>query len=307
MDRRTTSDTWVRVDRLVPAVPPAGTRLRLVIDSDVGNEIDDFYAIASALASPDRFDLKGISAAHFNNSRPGAGPGSIEKSVELAHSILDAAGMLDAVKVVHGCPPMQYFGHPSPGDGADFMIEEARAASPDDPLWVVILGAATSSASAILMDPSIAENVRFVFHARSDFTWPTRSVQFNVKGDIHAARTLLASRVPLVWFDTGTHLTIPYALSREVLRPLGRLGAFLHDFRDQEPWFARDDKGFFDMGDIAYLIDPGICREEVTNVPRMDEHMQFDFSRPNGKMVRVFDIENNAAWNLLFEKLRRFL
>ena len=306
MIRRTTTDNWVRVDRVVPEVPPAGKRIRLVIDSDVGNEIDDFYAIALALASPDRFDLRGISAAHYNNSRPGAGPGSIAKSAELARTLLDAAGRPDAVRVVHGCPPMQYYGYPSPGDGAEFIVQEARASSPDDPLWVVILGAATSSASALLIDPSIVENVRFVFHARSDSTWPTRSVQFNVKGDIHAARTLLASRVPLVWFDTGTHLTIPYALSREVLRPLGPLGAFLHDFRDQEPWFARDDKGFFDMGDIAYLIDPGICAAEVSNVPKMDEHMFFDFTRPNGKMTRVHDIENDAAWNILFEKLRRF-
>ena len=60
------------------------------------------------------------------------------------------------------------------------------------------------------------------------------------------------------------------------------------------------------MGDIAYLIDPGICAAEVSNVPKMDEYMFFDFARPNGRMTRVHDIENDAAWNILFEKLRRF-
>lgn len=37
-------DTMVQVDRIVPVVPPKGQKLRLVLDTDFGNEIDDLYA-----------------------------------------------------------------------------------------------------------------------------------------------------------------------------------------------------------------------------------------------------------------------
>lgn len=294
--------TPVHIDRLIPAVPEAGKQLRLIIDSDVGNEIDDFYAIALAIASPERFDIRAICGANYNNDRPGAGPGSIKESVRLAKEMLDVIG--SGIPVLEGSHPMPYYGYPTQSEGARFIVEEAKKASPEDPLWIVILGAASTTASALLMDPSIADNVRVVFHARSEYTWPGRSVQFNVKGDISAARTLLAQRMPLVWFDTGTHLKIPYAMTRDYLAPINKLGKYLHDFRDRCSWFAEDDKGFFDMGDFVFLIDPSLCKQEIVDAPRMDEYMFFDFTRANGKMLRVYDIDNDASWNMLFERLK---
>ena len=43
--------------RIVPQLPPADERLRLIIDTDAGSEIVDLYAIALALHSLDRFAL----------------------------------------------------------------------------------------------------------------------------------------------------------------------------------------------------------------------------------------------------------
>ncbi|MBN2451653.1 MAG: hypothetical protein JXR77_14790 [Lentisphaeria bacterium] len=76
---------------------------------------------------------------------------------------------------------------PSSSDGADLIIERALAASPEDPLWIVVLGAATNTASALLMAPEITPRVRVVFHARCARLWPERTVQFNVVGDVAAA------------------------------------------------------------------------------------------------------------------------
>ena len=41
---------------------------------------------------------------------------------------------------------MQYNFLPSPSEGVDFIIEKARASTPDDPLWIIGLGAATDMA-----------------------------------------------------------------------------------------------------------------------------------------------------------------
>ena len=54
---------------------------------------------------------------------------------------------------------MQYIGVPSPSAGADLIIELAREATPEQPLWVAVLGAATNTASALLMAPEIAPNL----------------------------------------------------------------------------------------------------------------------------------------------------
>jgi inosine-uridine nucleoside N-ribohydrolase len=196
---------------------------------------------------------------------------------------------------------MAYYGHPSESEGVDFIIERAKAGSVDDPLWVLGLGACTDLASAILKDPDILDKVRYVFHARNDANWPVRSKQFNVKNDIHAARTLLKTWVPLVWFDTGTHLCCPMALTEKYLASTGGLGKFIHEFRFKDPSWKLNTKGFYDLGDLVYLLEPEACTVEVIKAPTMDEYMFFDHEYTNGKMVRVFDIDNNRAWNLLFE------
>ena len=299
-------DEFIRIDRIVPEIPAAGQKIKLVIDTDTANEIDDLYAIALALAFPERFDIKGICCAHYNNGSPGAGPGSIKASMELAGELMRIAGMAGRFPILAGAEPMAYFGFASDSEGVEFIIEQARQCTETEPLWIVVLGAATTTASAVLnaVRDGLLSRVRVVFHARSDFTWPERSVQFNVKGDIHAARTLLATPIPLVWFDTGTHLRIPYALSESTLAKINPLGEYLHRYRDKQTWFAANSKGFFDMGDIAALLKPDLCSAEIVKAPAMDEYMFFNSHNGLGKMLRIYDIDNDGVWNLLFSGLR---
>jgi len=76
--------------RLVPEPPPADQRVRLLIDSDAANEIDDLYAIALAVATPERFAIEGFVATHFAASAFGTdGPASTEKSYRLIGELLD--------------------------------------------------------------------------------------------------------------------------------------------------------------------------------------------------------------------------
>ena len=292
-------------ERLVPALPPTGQRMRLLIDSDAANEIDDLYAIALAVATPARFDIEGFVATHFAASAFGAdGPASTQKSYDLILELLNIAGLANRYRVARGAEPMQYLNWPSQGEGVDLILERAHAGSADDPLWVVALGAATNLASAIAKDPSIASKVRFIFHARSPQTWPERSVQYNVKGDVWAARTLLQSPAPLVWFDTGTNLCRSFEQTAATVAPTGKVGAYLHEFRRRRENFMSPNKGFFDLADIAWMVRPDLCCEEVVPAPTMDPYLFFDHTRVHGRMRRVYEIVNDPTWDLLCERLR---
>ncbi len=293
-------------DRVIPQLPPAGNRLRVVIDTDFANEVDDMYAVALVLTSPERFCIEGFVATHFNNS--GKGPQSIESSFQLLNTFLKVSGADGKYPVLKGAHPMAYYGYPSEGEGVDFIIQRARAGSEEDPLWVVGLGAATNLASAILKAPDIIPKVRYVFHARSDQTWPQRSVQFNVLGDIHAARALLKSQVPLVWFDTGSQIRCDPAWDGEHIAPIGAMGQFMHDYRMAHPWLEcrTAAKGFYDLGDIAWMLDPDCCTGEIVNAPTMDPYMFFDHAQPNGQMLRIYDVNNEKVWQLLVRQMRQY-
>lgn len=122
-------------------------------------------------------------------------------------------------------------------------------------------------------------------------------------GDIQAARALLESDVPLVWFDTGTQLTCPMETTAAKLLPLGGLPAFLHEFRLRRPYFQHDDKGFFDLGDIAWMMRPDVCRDDVVNVPHMNWKLQFEHRGDLGKMRRVSEISAPPVWELFFARM----
>ena len=290
-------------ERLVPELPKHDTSLRLLIDTDAANEIDDLYAIALALAAPERFRLQGFVATHFATW---AGPDSTEQSYQLILEELRAAGCETQFPVEVGGHPMQYQHVPSPSAGADLIIECARAGQENDPLWIVALGAATNVASALLQAPDIAGRIRVIFHARNEDSWPERTTQFNVMGDVIAVQNLLASDAPLIWFDTGTALTLPMQDTAARLAPLGELGRFLHEFRHRKPAFASPTKGFFDLGDIAWLINPAVCMQQIVPAPRLHRYCHFDHERGHGHMLRVFNIDPVPTWALFFEHMQRF-
>ena len=54
-------------ERAARLAPPTG-KLRVVIDSDTYNEVDDQFAIAYALMSPERLNVEAVYAAPFSSA-----------------------------------------------------------------------------------------------------------------------------------------------------------------------------------------------------------------------------------------------
>ena len=43
-------------------------------------------------------------------------------------------------------------------------------------------------------------------------------------------------------------------------------------------------KGFFDLGDIAALIEPGLTKWEVVDCPEVNEYLDYEFKGTKGKI-----------------------
>jgi purine nucleosidase len=293
--------------KVVPEIPPKGERMRAIIVSDATNEIDDIWAIALALLYPERFDIIGFVGSNYDHTYwSGTGPEGIEKSVNEIHTILEKAGMTGRFPVFYGAHPMQYEFTPQQSEGIDFIIEQALLSTPDDPVWVISLGTPTDAASAYLKEPAIADRIRMFWHARTENTFPYRAHNFNIKGDMHAARMMFHSPLPLVLFDTGTHLTAgPIEETEKFIKPYGELGEYLYNYRLKSSYFMQLDKGYFDLGDIAALIDPDIASWEEITCPTVTYYMDYNWYETNGMLLRCTYIDRDATFNLLYDGLKR--
>jgi inosine-uridine nucleoside N-ribohydrolase len=312
MIRRTISKAWLAILLFIlaeacvaasrPAAPwpPPRGQLQVIIDTDAANEIDDVYALSLAMGSPDRLHIEGIIAAHFGES---GGVSGIDKSYAEIQRDLEKAGLKGRIPVKRGSDPLMYRDQKIQGEGVDFIIEKARSATPEKPLWLVLVGPATDAAAALLKAPEIADRLIVFWHGRTE--WPVRAWNFNAYNDILAARLLFELPCRFILFDTGTHLQMDPQESARRFGSVGPLGSYLQEIRHRRPEFMSPRKGLFDLGDIAALVDPSVVRWERTDAPAVLQDLRYDFTRNNGEIVRIYHVESEPTFQLLEGALQR--
>src|SRR3712207_2962700 len=81
--------------------PPAG-KVRMVLDTDTYNEIDDQFALVYALLSQDRLDVEAIYAAPFHNERSSGPEDGMLRSYDEILRVLERLGRPAEGWVHHG-------------------------------------------------------------------------------------------------------------------------------------------------------------------------------------------------------------
>lgn len=190
--------------------PPAG-KVRMVLDTDTYNEVDDQFALSYALMSPERLEVEAVYAAPFSgtffqnllNKDNGVTvpmtsdlAEGLEQSYQEILKIFGKLQMDPAGKVFRGSKSyMTEPGKPVESDAARDLVQRAMAS--DDLLYVVAIGEITNVASAILMEPEIINKICIVWLAGQPLDWP-HTVEFNIGQDVLATQTILDCGVPLV-------------------------------------------------------------------------------------------------------------
>ena len=141
--------------------PPAG-KLRLAIDSDAKNEVDDQFAIAWALRSPERFSVEAIYAVPFSHGVyrhnlgqldfPDIEPPAegMEASYQEIRKLCELLGERPSGGVFRGAEGyMPGPGQPVASEAVSDLI--ARGMEGEGLLYVAAIGAATNIASALLL------------------------------------------------------------------------------------------------------------------------------------------------------------
>lgn len=298
-----------------PLPRPQG-RIDLVLDTDAYNEVDDQFAIAYALACPERFDVKALYAAPFHNARSSGPADGMEKSYQEILKLLHLAG-LEAGRppVLKGSlsylPDEQTAVH---SDAAQDLVRRAADYSPEHPLYVVAIGAITNVASALLIDPGIADRLIVVWlggHAYHHVD----TAEFNMRQDVAAARVVFDSGVRLVQLPcvgVVDRLTTTGPELVHWLQGKGPLCDYLVDqtiaeavrYAKGRPW----SRVIWDVSAIAWLADrQGKWLKDrmlPRPVPGYDDRYQFPEHRL--PLCYVYHINRDLVFEDLFLRLSTF-
>jgi len=291
--------------RLQKLSPPMG-KIRMVLDTDTYNEIDDQFAVVYSLISPEKLDVESIYAAPFFNSRS-FGPGDgMEKSFAEILRLLKRLRVSPENFVFKGSTEyLSDYKNPCKSDAVSDLIERAMEPN-DEPLYVVAIGAITNIASAILIEPEIIDKIVVLWLGGHALHW-SNTDEFNLRQDVTASRLIFDCGVPLVHIPcngvtTHLHTTVPEM--ETYVKGRGEIGDYLFKiYSNYNPEHCGWSKVIWDIAPIAYLINDSWVSTEIVHSPIVTDQVTWSFDRSRHFIRSAYMINRDPIFRDFFRKL----
>lgn len=231
----------------------------VIIDTDAYNEVDDQFAIAWALRSTERINVEAVYAAPFCSlaiakMMPPPPPGQkrppitaetlgsvahfaatpaegMEKSYQEILHLFDLMDIPSEGRVFRGSTTYieDNNGQPVESEAAYDLVKRAMARPEGKRLYILAIGAITNVASALMMEPAIADKITVVWLGGQPPYFKS-GVEFNLMQDIPASQHLLDCGVPLVLIPclgVASHLTLTLPELDALLIGKSKVGDYL--------------------------------------------------------------------------------
>jgi purine nucleosidase len=246
--------------------PQAGVPEKIIIDTDIGDDVDDAFAVELALRSPE-LEIVGISTTF----------GDTEGRARILDRLLGEAGRPE-IPVAAGVPsqitsPMTqrkygeggHFGKASHAKAVDFILVQIRRYP--GKITLVAIGPLVNIGALIDRDLETFRKLRRVVlmggsimrgYGDLGYSKPRGpEAEWNIRNDIRSAQKLFASGVPIFMLPLdATQLKLD-EVKRAVLFQAGTpvtdaLTLLYHQWGQETPTL-------FDAMTIAYILDPKLC------------------------------------------------
>ncbi|MDQ6418786.1 nucleoside hydrolase [Paenibacillus sp. LHD-117] len=296
--------------------------VRIILDTDIGSDVDDAMALAFAMQSPE-LKIEGVTTVY----------GNVDLRAKMARKMLQY-GKREDVRVYAGLNQtllgnreIWMAGHE--GDGllaeddelayenrhaVDFMID-AVMSNPGE-MTLVAIGPLTNIAACLIREPRIADNVKEIVimggvTRLGDNGMHMRTVEHNIVCDPEAASLVFRSGAPIVM--AGLDVTLKVTITEEERRRLHETGDPLNMAlaRMIGKWFEFAKEPISYMHDpltIALLIDRTLVRTKRMNIRVEYDHrpqtgQTIATLDPSGNVEVCLDVDHKRAVELLMERL----
>jgi purine nucleosidase len=265
-------------------------KVRILLDTDANNEIDDQHAIAYLLLSGDSFVVEGLTVNRTNNG------GDIEAQALEAERVVSLCNMHRDLPVTRGASGS--FEEIAPhidktrfdgSDAVNLMIRRAEAYSSRKLVFLAI-GKLTNVALALKKRPDIADKVKLVWLG-SNYPKPG---EYNLEADVESLNFVLDSEVEFeiavvrYGADSGTS-AVRVTLSDVVkklsgkgptsrLPIVGRHGGTFANFGDYsvnllsnvDLYYDPPSRALYDMAATAILKNPDWAEARTIPAPTLE-------------------------------------
>lgn len=288
-------------------------KIDVVLDTDAYNEIDDQFAISYMLLSKDKINTKAIYAAPFFNSRSTGPADGMEKSYHEIRKLLGILG--EDLPVFKGSKQyLESENLPVISPAAEDLAKRAKDYSTENPLYVVSIGAITNIASAILLEPAVAENTVVVWLGGHALHY-VNTQEFNMAQDYASARVVMQSGVPFVQLPCRgvvSGFTVSKYELEYWLKGKNKLADYLaqntideaESYASGKPW----TRVIWDVTAVAWLLNEGerFMMSRIVKTPKVTNEGQYVANPSGDDMNYVYYIHRDSLMQDLISKIVAF-
>lgn len=282
-------------------------KIRMVLDTDTYNEIDDQFAVIYAMLAKEKLTVEAIYAAPFYNELSTSPEDGMEKSYKEILRILKKIKKSSGNFVYKGSKDYLHdIKHPHRTDAALDLIERAMASPEDDPLYVVAIGAITNIASAILIEPKIIEKIVVVWLGGHALHWPNTK-EFNLHQDILSSRIIFDCGVPLVHIScmgVTSHLLTTLTEVEQYLKGRSEIGDYLVEtFKTCHDDHFAYSRVIWDISTIAYLVNSKATSSELVHSPILTDQFTWSYDSSRHFIRYVSYVNRDVIFKDLFSRI----
>jgi inosine-uridine nucleoside N-ribohydrolase len=257
--------------------PRSNAPEKIIIDTDIGDDIDDAFAIALALRSPE-IEILGITTCF----------GDTEARAKITDRFLAEAGRPD-IHVASGPPTkttnvmnQRHYGESSHlakfshASAVDFLLEQLRRYPGQ--ITLVAIGPLTNIGPLLEKDPSALRKFKRVVLMGGSIEHgygglysshpPPPQPEWNILNDVSSAQKLFASGVPLYVMPLDSTQLKLDEVKREFLfrqdTPITNALMLLYHL------WSQPTPTLFDPMTVAFILDPRLCPTQPMHI-RVDE------------------------------------
>lgn len=240
----------------------------VIIDADTANEVDDLFAVVRGLIEPS-WQVLALNATQWQSSQ-WATPETMEDSHRLNQLLLGHL-QSDVPSKRGGHRRMYDWGDKAVHSSAAYEIIKQAHKKRDGKLLVVALGALTNVASALFIDPSIADKIE-VFWLGSSYEFDSEvftTTDFNSVMDIQALHHVLNSSVALtvIPVNVASAMTFEFADVNNKLNNKSPLTDFLISHWQHHIDGGRHSRTIWDLALITTIINPQWASIKAVSMP----------------------------------------
>lgn len=270
---------------------------KIIIDTDIGSDIDDAFAVGLALRSPE-MDILGISSA-WGDTRLRArllsrflkenGRGNIPVALGIERHLAGRADTVTQAAFAEGGPAGQAY-----PNAVDFLLEQIRR-HPGE-ITIVGIGPETNLAAAIDRDITTFRKLKrvvlmggSVYRGYSLFNYgkgPGPEPEWNILCDIQAAQKVFSSGVPLYVMPLdSTQIKLQELERAEIFKTGTALTDSLLMLYSQWSRGTGQTPTLFDAVAMAYAMHPEICPTQPMRL-RVDDqgYTRVEKGEPNAQV-----------------------